>query len=200
MKRISFVLTSALVLFLSTQADAQKVKLRSGNTDMLSGTEKINLVYVYDGMTVEKYKSEEEYIAKKKGDYNKKEAGKGDDWEKAWVADRKNRFQPQFEELFDKTSGVDGGDYPDAKYTIIFKTTHTEGGYNIHISRKNAEIDGEALLVETANQDKVLAKISVDNAPGRTFGGYDYDSGTRIQEAYATAGKALGKFLKKSFK
>ena len=59
-----------------------------------------------------------------------------------------------------------------------------------------AEIDGEALIVETANPSNVIARISVLNCPGRTFGGNDYDTGERIQEAYAVAGKGLGKFIK----
>ncbi|MEP7107248.1 MAG: hypothetical protein ABI760_04685 [Ferruginibacter sp.] len=50
--------------------------------------------------------------------------------------------------------------------------------------------------METANKSKIIAIISVDNALGRTFGGYDYDTGLRIGEAYADAGKALGKYIK----
>jgi hypothetical protein len=40
----------------------------------------------------------------------------------------------------------------------------------------------------------------VQNCPGRTFGGNDYDTGTRIQESYAVAGKGLGKFIDKEVK
>lgn len=62
--------------------------------------------------------------------------------------------------------------------------------------RKNAVIDGEVWIVETANPSNIVAKITVDKALGRTFGGYDFDTGGRIMEAYADAGKALGKFVK----
>ena len=57
--------------------------------------------------------------------------------------------------------------------------------------------DGEAWIVETADKSKVIAKISIQKAPGRTFGGYDFDTGERIAESYADAGKALGKFIRK---
>jgi hypothetical protein len=83
-----------------------------------------------------------------------------------------------------------------AKYTLIFKTMTTEPGFNIGITRKNAEINGEVILVETANKDKVLARASVQKALGRTFGGFDFDTGLRLSEAYADAGKAIGKFVK----
>lgn len=80
---------------------------------------------------------------------------------------------------------------------MIVKTTFIEPGYNVHVSRKNASIDGELWIVETANKNNVIAKISFKGAPGRTFGGYDYDSGVRIQESYAVLGKSAAKFLNK---
>ncbi|MFT3945537.1 MAG: hypothetical protein QM763_01075 [Agriterribacter sp.] len=43
----------------------------------------------------------------------------------------------------------------------------------------------------------MLAKISVDKAPGKSFWGNDYDTGERLSECYATAGRAVGKFVKK---
>lgn len=109
-------------------------------------------------------------------------------------------LEVQFKEEFEKQAGVTIDKNSSDKYTLIFKTTFVEPGYNIHISRKNAEIDGEAWIVETANPSNVIAKLSVENCPGRTFGGYDYDTGVRIQEAYAVAGKGLGKYLKKQLK
>ena len=84
----------------------------------------------------------------------------------------------------------------DAKYTLIFKTTTVEPGYNVVISRKNAEIDGIVWIVETADKTKKVAELTIANAPGRIYGGYDYDTGTRIAECYAVAGKRLGKYLK----
>lgn len=185
-----------LMLLGAYDVQAQKVKLLDGSLDALKGTEKLNLEYDYSDMGVGKFKTEKEYVATKKKEYDKKEPGRGDQWESSWQADRKNRFQPQFEELFSKHSGMTAGDIPTAKYTLIFKTKYTEPGYNIYVSRKNAEIDGEAVIVETANRNNIIARMSVLNCPGRTFGGNDYDTGERIQEAYAVAGKGLGKFVK----
>ena len=52
-------------------------------------------------------------------------------------------------------------------------------------------------IVETANPAHVTAMLSVDNAPGRIFGGFDFDTGTRLQECYAMAGKNVAKFINK---
>jgi hypothetical protein len=198
MKIIRFVLFALAISFTVLQANAQRVRLIDGSLDALKGVKKMNLQFDYSKMGVGKFATEEEYLAKKKEDYNKKEEGKGDSWVKSWVADRKNRFEPQFKELFAKyDEALLLGDYSNEKYTLIFKTTFTEPGYNIYITRKNAEIDGEVWIVETANPSNIVAKISVQNCPGRTFGGNDYDTGERIQESYATAGKGLGKFLDK---
>ena len=200
MKNLHAIVITAALTDATITTHAQKIKVLSGNIDKLKGVENINLEYDYSKMGVGKFATEKEYLEKKKADYNAKEAGKGDEWEKSWVADRKNRFEPQFEELFGKFSGITAGDIPEAKYTLIFKTTFTEPGFNIYVTRKNAEIDGEAIIVETANREKVVARLSVLNNPGRTFGGNDYDTGTRIQEAYAMAGKGLGKYLKSKLK
>lgn len=196
MKALKLSLLSAALL-ISSAAMAQKVRVLDGSIGALKGVSKLNVQFDYSKMGVGKFETEEEYLKKKTEEYNKKEPGKGDEWAKSWKADRKNRFEGQFKELFEKHSDINIGDHPGEKYTLIFKTTFTEPGYNIYVTRKNAEIDGEAWLVETANPGTPIAKISVQNCPGRTFGGGDYDTGARIQEAYAVAGKGLGKFIKK---
>ena len=149
-------------------------------------------------MSVGKFATEKEYVDSKISDYNTKKPGKGDSWAKAWTADRTIRFQPSFKELFEQYSSFIVK--PTSKYTLIFKTTSTEPGYNVYVMRKNAEISGEAWIVLTSDKTKKLAVITVYRSPGRTMGGDDFDTGSRISEAYACAGKKLGKFIKKGIK
>lgn len=145
-------------------------------------------------MIVGKDKREETYISEKKKDLDAKEAGRGDKREKAWFADRKDRFEPQFRELFSKHSNMTtAGDNP--AYTLIFKTTRTEPEWNVGVMRVPAYIDAEVWIVEASNRDKVIAKLSVTKAPGRDAMGYDFETGLRIQEAYAKSGKKLGQFI-----
>lgn len=178
---------------------AQRIKTLSGDAKEIASETKLNLVFTYENMQVGKFDKEQEYLDSKAADYNKKEAGRGDKWKESWVGDRKARFEPQFVELFQKHNPLAVGNYPDAKYTMTINTSRTEPGYNIYITRKNAEIDLEITITETSSKREVV-KYSVKNAPGRTFGGYDYDSGTRIEEAYAAAGKYFGKELKGDIK
>jgi hypothetical protein len=178
----------------------QKVKLVEGDLKALAGQSSINVEFTYDNMTIGNDElKEEDYIARKKKDYNAKEAGRGEKWEKAWVADRHERFEPQFIELFEKYSDMQVAK-GNARYTLIFHTTRTEPGWNVGVMRAAARIDAEVTIVENTNRSKVVAKMTVTNAPGRDAMGYDFDTGYRIQEAYAKSGKEVGKLIVKTLK
>jgi hypothetical protein len=194
MKKITRVLAGFAFAFFFLQANAQKVKNTSGNADVLKPETTVNIEFVYDNLSVGKYKNEQDYIAAKTEEYNKKEAGKGDTWAASWKNDKASRFEPKFIELFTINSGmtVNKG----AKYTLIFKTVSIEPGFNIGITRKNAEIDAEVWIVETSNRSNKVATFTLTNVPGGTAFGYDFDTGLRISEAYANSGKKLGKTLK----
>lgn len=196
-KQLTLLLIAAAM---AGTASAQKIKIQEGNLKDLKGQTKMNVVYDYSNMGVGSYAKEDDYIKKKTADYNAKEPGRGDDWAKKWEGDRKNRFEPSFVELFNKKSPVMIGDFADAKYTMKVHTTFTEPGFNVYVTRKNASINVEITVYETANPDKPICKILGFKFPGRTFGGYDYDTGTRISEAYAKAGKDLGAFFGKNLK
>lgn len=188
---------AAIALSSAYMAEAQKIKLTEGSLSALKGQTEINTVYEYDHIKVGEFDNEDDYIQKKKSEYNKKEPGRGDTWAAAWKNDRATRYEPKFEELFTENAGVKAGKFPQAKYTLIFKTTFVEPGFNVGVARKNAYVNGEIWIVETADNSKVVAKASVDKAPGRMFGGFDFDNGARIGEAYAAAGKVFGRQVKK---
>ena len=197
---MTFIKTCVLgfcMMAVAATLNAQRIKIIEGDLAPLKNENKINTEFTYENLRVGKFDHEADYVAKKTEEYNKKEAGRGDRWAKDWVLDRKDKYEPKFNELFEKSSEMTvTGTKKDAKYSLIYKTTFMEPGFNIAISRKNAETNAEVWIVEAATQ-KVIAKLSVDRAQGRTFWGADYDTGGRIAECYADAGKALGKFIKK---
>ena len=197
MKRFVTCTLTAAMLFVFSGLYAQKINIIEGDLSALKSEKNINVEFTYENMSVGKFKTEAEYVAKKTEEYNKKEPGKGDKWAQDWVSDRTGNFDRKFNELFEKHSNlVVTGAKKGAKYTLVYKTTFIEPGYNIYITRKNAETDAEVWIVEAANPSKVIAKLEVNHAKGRTFGGNDYASGERIGECYADAGKYLGKFIK----
>ncbi len=194
MKIFKIIPAVLAITLLSLTAGAQKLKNTSGDKNILKSESAINIEFTYENMSVGKYKDEQEYIKDKTAEYNKKEAGKGDAWAASWVNDRKSRFEPKFIELFTDNSNMKVN--ADAKYTLIFKTTSIEPGFNVGVMRKNAEIDAEVWIVETSNKSNKAATFTISNVPGSTAFGYDFDTGQRISEAYAKAGKQLGKSLK----
>jgi hypothetical protein len=189
----------AIVLIsLCASVSAQKIKLTEGSLGGLKGQTSIKTEFKYE-MSVGKFDKEDDYINEKKKELNEKEPGRGDSWEKNWKSDRPDRFEPQFRELFAKHSEMStAGD--NAKYTLIFKTVHTEPGFNVHVMSKPAYIDAEAWIVETQDPSKVVAKLTIAKALGRDVFGFDYETGLRLQEAYAKAGKELGGFIRKNAK
>ena len=199
MQRLPILLSFAWLLCLSFSAGAQ-VKMTEGDLSKLKKGIKLNTEFTYEDMGVGKFKDEKDYIDKKKEEYNKKEAGRGDRWAEAWVADQENRFEPAFINLFSKYSELNGGEHPDAEYTLVFNTNFTEPGFNVGVWRSNAYINGTAKLVETKNRDKVLAEFTINKMPGRDVTGYDFDTGERIEEAYSKAGKEMGQLFKKKMK
>lgn len=205
MKIFKTVLVALLVLG-ATATQAQKIKVTEGDLSFLKGQTEVLVEYDYSDMGVGKFDKEEDYVNKKVAEYNEKNPGTGDEWKEKWEADREGRFHPKFEELMnnytEKKANCNFSQVNiNAKYTLIFKTTFTEPGFNIGVMRKDAMINAEVIFVETANKDNVVAKMTMVKVPGRGAMGNDYDSGYRIQEAYAKAGKALaGYLLKKGFK
>ncbi|MCF0070850.1 hypothetical protein LZD49_10235 [Dyadobacter sp. CY261] len=201
-----FIYASAMAItFLAADASlAQRVELRSGDVSVLAGQKTVNVEYDYSEFGVGKFATEQEYLDKKSAEYNAKEAGKGDSWKKAWVEDRKARYEPKFEELFNKgleDKGITAVKArPDAQYTLIVKTKFIEPGFNVGVMRKNAYVDYEIDLVESANKSSKIAEIGMRNVPGGQFGGFDFDTGVRIAESYAKAGKSLAAFLDKKLK
>jgi hypothetical protein len=197
MKHLKQLTVFALVLFLTIQGFGQKIELLEGNLSALKGEKSIDFAYTYDSMTIGKGRKampESEYVSKKTAEYNKKTPGKGDEWAKAWKDDRDSRYQPAFSKNFEQYSSLQMA--PNSKYTLIFKTTMTEPGFNMMAFRQPSQIDGQAWIVESANKSHVIAKMSLVKADGRDYWGSEFDTGERLTEAYEAAGRGLGYFVR----
>ncbi len=192
-----FLLTILSINF----AVAQKFDGNAKKFTFLRNAEELNIEYDYSNFGVGKFQTEQAYVTKKVNDLNKKDPSRGALWKTKWEGDRDNRFEPNFQELFNKH--LDGNlraeeGLATAKYTLIVKTTYVEPGFHAVMVRKNAHINVGFIFVESANRSNVLGKIKMTKAPGRGSMGTDYDTGYRIEEAYAKAGKEFGKLLIKS--
>jgi hypothetical protein len=66
--------------------------------------------------------------------------------------------------------------------------------------RHPAQIDADAVFVETQNRANPLATLTITKSPGQGAMGFDWDTGYRLQESYAKAGKELGIFISRKLK
>jgi hypothetical protein len=204
MKRVSILLLSGIFLFSGIITFGQKLK--SGELKVLKGQTIINLQFDFSKTTIGKFKNEEDYISNGIAERNKKKAGSGDEWAEKWKSDKTSKFQPAFENEFNdalRAFNVKGKvDAVEAKYTLICSTTFIEPGFNasmaISFAKKPALINMTVDLVETANPGTILATIELNKVESKSMGGYDYDTGGRIESCYERAGDYLGTFLKKN--
>lgn len=195
MKKTLLLFAASFMMLSFTHA--QKIKVTSGDLSFFKDLAEINVVFEYpDNIKIGKM-SQQDYIDKKMAEKEKKEAGAGEAWKEAYLSDRTDHFEPMFLELFDDYTGdlyiqQDDDDY---EYTMIVKTTFIEPGFNIGIQSKKAAVDLEISFIKTENPDEVLGTISIKKSPGTAH----YDSGLRVGESYAKAGKELGRLLKKKY-
>lgn len=203
MKKI-FLLSISFCL-LSTTLFAQKIRVVSGSLDPIADAKEIIVSFTYDDMQVGKLR-EGDYIERKVSEYNEKEPGRGDTWHENWVNDRQERYEPKFFELFGKYMAQEskGGGMalnPDgeSKYTFRINTDFTEPGFNVGIVRQNASVTLDVLVIDNETGEEV-ACVLIENSSANSFSGFDFDTGYRIQECYAKAGREFAKFLIKTLK
>lgn len=197
MKKFATLIILALFSGIALSSYSQKTVLKSGSLESLKGVTELRVEYTYDNMMVGKYK-EADYVAKKVKEYNDKEPGKGDAWQEAWIGDREMKYQPRFQDGFNNFCILTSTDLkldPNSasKYRIVVHTTFTEPGFNIYMSSKNASINAEVTFFDEAGAQ--IALVTITNSPGSGIFELDYDTGIRIQEAYANAGRALAMLI-----
>ncbi len=194
------ILMSVLILFIGFGAFGQSIKRTSGSLDILKTTKTIGVSFTYENMKVGKI-TEERYVKEKITAYNSKKQGQGDEWYKAWLSDRVERFEPKFMELFAKYLKEKGVNAILGEGEIVMKVNvdFIEPGFNIGITRKNAAIDFTCVFIDKT-EGKEIATIVVKDASANSFSGNDYDVGFRVQESFAKGGRELAKFLIKESK
>lgn len=190
-----------LIALSAVSASAQKIVQESGDVKMLAGQTKLMVEYDFKDLDIGKEGSEADYLKKKKDDLNAKEAGKGDKFVEGWERNKEDRYEPKFEELFNKE--MDGKmnlstANKDAKYKLIVKTLTLYPGFNVGVMKYPAYVSFEFIIVETANPGKELAKMQLQKVAGSQAMGMDFDAGSRLVESYAKAGRILGKYIEKN--
>jgi hypothetical protein len=195
MKKLFTLMLLAGAMLTSAQLKAQDIV--KGDLAFLKGEKNINFSFQFDKLTVGEEGKEANYIKKKKAEKDAKEPGKGDEWEKAWLDDRDKHYKPRFMQLFCKYAEMEASEDSSAKYTLIVNTKFIEPGYYAGVKNGPAILNLEITIPDPANPKKVLCKITMDDLKG---GKGQITTGLRVGEAYAKAGKELGRLVAKKAK
>jgi hypothetical protein len=165
----------------------------------------LKIVYDYSNMKVDTFLSEQRFIESTVESYNRKEPGRGNKWKADWFSDRVNMFQPKFETLFKKYLEKKTAycvSCTNADFVVVIHTTRTHLGFGYHLIYSlfvwAAECDFEVTIYKADNLKDPIAHGFMEHLKGRDSGGYYYETGLRIAEAYARAGRAVGESISKA--
>jgi hypothetical protein len=192
-------ITILLFLFAVTNLSAQRFKVISGKLKDLKGISEYNVIFDYSNQEVNGFDSEEAFL-KEKMEKRTDKPESADRFKKDWFEDRENKYEPKFIESFNKRFKI--GEIkvtknPEAKYTLIVKTTWIYPGYNVGIGAEPAKVSAIITVVETQNIGNSLLSVEFDKVIGIEQGQFEFNQGFRIAGAYEKLAKNLAMQLKR---
>ena len=172
---------------------------KDADYSFLKSEKSINLLFDYEGMTIGKNQTEVDYVEAQVAERNEKKAGTGDEWRKSWEKGKLNIYEPSFRAGFSKKVekvGVKVTEGDEAPVTLIIRPTRIEPGFNIGITRMNAQVDFEFVFVETANHDNIIAQVILP----KVYGSDAFAVSDRVKIAFLGGGKRLSGYIAKQLK
>jgi len=195
------VMIFATLVFSTSCGSVVKYKEGDKAKSYMQGVDKILVKFDYSAVKVGKFATEAEYMEKRMAEIDEKEPGKGDEWKVKWEEQKDSVFAHQFIKLMsDRTNkkGIQvGTDLTDAPITVLVNVVFIEPGWNIGISRRNAEVNLVVEIYKTGDMQNPLAVYEMKRLQGVGAMGFDFDAGYRIGQSFARGGRELGKFLAK---
>ena len=191
-------------LLITTSLVAQKANVTKGDWKDLKGITEYTLEFDYSDLEIPKYDSEEDFLADKMAKREEKEPGTGEQFKESWFSDREEYYEPRFIETFndrykDGAVKVDR-DLGSADYTMKVHTTFIYPGYNVGVVRKNSKIEVTIDVFKNDSPDNIIFSVDYTKVEGAGNGGYDFNSGQRIADAYIILSRRLVKDMYKNTK
>ncbi|HLV38258.1 hypothetical protein [Xanthomarina sp.] len=185
------------LLISSSVVFSQKEKVTKGDWSALKGVSEFNLVFDYSNLEIPKFDSEEAFLEDKMAKRDEKEPGTGENFKESWFSDREEYYEPRFIETFnerykDGLVKVDR-DLGSAEYTMNVHTTMMYPGYNVGVMRQNSKIEVTISVYKNDSPNDILFSADYTKIQGAGSGGFDYNSGQRIADAYIIFARALVK-------
>ena len=181
-----------VVIFSVCMVQAQKVK---GDLSPLKGQGKVNVVFVYDGVTYDG-DSEEEFFKDHKDHDNFEQ------WKANWTGRfREDKWEAKFlDELNDEMEDlkIDFGVYPSAAYTMEVKMVDIDpGGFSGPFSVPS-KLTGDIRFLKTGSSES-FASISFTKIQGNPYKLTPVFE-DRVRYAFEELGETIGEIMKKKVK
>lgn len=186
------IILSVLFLCAIVVLQAQKLK---GDISCLSGQDKINVVFVYDGVT---------YDGDSESAFFKDNSDRDDfaEWKSNWRGSfRTDMWAPAFfedcnKEIAGKSMKV--GNYPNASYTITIKFSDIDPGSFAGPFSQPCKLTAVVSFAKTG-ESKSFATIEIKKFPGSPYQMTPIVE-HRVKFAFSEFGEAIGKILNKKAK
>ena len=189
MKRL---LVLAFIMGSFCLVQAQKVK---GDLSPLKGQPKVNVEFVYDGVT---------YDGDSEAKFFKENNGRDDfeQWKKDWTSTfRSDMWEPEYlEDLNEevKSLRMEFGKFENATYTMVVKMTDIDPGSFAGPFSVPCRLTGEVSFVKTGSSDS-FATISFSKLQGSSYAIPPIIE-HRVKFAFEELGETIGEVLKKKVK
>ncbi|MGE8433691.1 hypothetical protein [Chryseobacterium joostei] len=194
-----------MVIMTTAAFGQEKMNLVSGGFEVLKDQTEVNVELTFEDVLFMKENiTETQYLENRKKQVldNPKRGEKAwDMWITEWERYKKEEYINYFtkglnktykEILFKKDSS--------AKYTLLLETKWIFPGWHAGLTMMTAEISGTIKLVETNNHSVVLAEVELNKFDRFVNNDEIVMEYGRIAGAYESAGRYLGKKIKKSLK
>lgn len=79
-------------------------------------------------------------------------------------------------------------------------TTFIYPGYNVGVARKNSKNEVTLSVYKNGSPENIIFSVDYTKIQGQGNGGYDFNSGQRIADAYIIFARALTKHMYKNTK
>lgn len=191
------LLLTAVCLIVLGSVSAQKFPKNA--VDFLKGESKINLVFDFEGLTIDGT-SEESYIEERMAD--EKTPEKAQEWKDNWEGAHRTKFKNTFTKACnDELKNVlVNQSYTDATYTITVKILDVDPGNFGGPFSNPAKLRAVFYIVKTADKDTVLAELRLNKVYRNTALALNPVEYMRIDEGFGALGDQFGSALQKALK
>lgn len=201
MKKLLLLLFFAMV---TTVFGQDKMKITAGSLIALKDQTEVNVEVKFENVLFMKENiTEAQYLENRKKQVLENPKRGEEAWTK-WIGQweiYKREYVDYFAKGLNKTyKNISFKKDPSAKYTLLVETAWVFPGWHAGLTAMTAEITGKIKLIETDNPSKVVAEVELNKFDKFVKNDEFVMEYGRIAAAYESAGRYLGREIKKSLK